>query len=558
MRPIHTITEGGQLSIHSLRMLKQVFKLSCLTGLTIWMTLFVFAMLFLPNYLYQSIWYYLVAIYSQAMKIEYIMIDREFWRQVTGRVLRANENVTPDQVIYFTKPYFNHFKHLGLDNLIFTGLIAAFAFALIILFFYVRGKISAKKKHISGNIILPAWRVALNLKLTGNASKVRIGKFPLVKGTETQHILITGGTGSGKTNCFHHLLPQIRNQMQRAVIIDTTGAFVDRYYRQNQDIILNPFDVRSSSWHPWIECRDNFDYEALAESFIPQSYSDHEKYWNTAARSLFSSVLFKLKNSRKTSELNQWLLYESLSRLSAFVKGTKAASHIDINSERTASSVRSVASAHLESLEFITDTETPFSIRDWMHNGSEGSWLFLTAKPSQRSALNPLLSCWFSVAMRSLLHLEPDLHRRIWFIIDELPSLHRLKDLEFFLSEGRKYGGCALLALQSPSQLEALYGPEITRTIIGNCGTKVIFSEQDPEIAAKISKAFGEREIKEYQKGLSYGANDVRDGVNLTLQTRQQQLISPSEIQFLKKNEAFVRLPGNYPITQIKLPIAKT
>ncbi|MFI5343947.1 MAG: type IV secretion system DNA-binding domain-containing protein [Chlamydiales bacterium] len=41
---------------------------------------------------------------------------------------------------------------------------------------------------------------------------------------------------------------------------------------------------------------------------------------------------------------------------------------------------------------------------------------------------------------------------------------------------------------------------------------------------------FKEREIKECQKGLSYGANDVRDAVNLTLQTRQQPLILPTAI----------------------------
>ena len=557
MRPIHTITEGGQLSMHSVRMLKQVFKISCFISLFIWGSVFVYAMSRIPTYLYRNLWYHLVANYSQAVKIEKIMVDSDFWWKISGRSLKENETVSTDHVLSITQPHYDHLIALTKTNAVSTAVVAGGIFALIILFFFVRGKMSAKKQHIAGNIISPAWKVALNLKLTRKASSIHIGKLPLVKGTETQHVLVTGGTGSGKSNCFHHLLPQIREKGQRAVIIDTTGVFVDRYYRENQDVILNPFDQRGCAWHPWIECIDNFDYEALAESFIPQTYSDHEKYWNTAARSLFSSVLIKLKDSSKTSELNKWMLFEPLSRLASFIAGTKAASHIDMNSERTAASVRSVASSYLSSMEFIEDTETPFSIREWIRNGKQGSWLFLTAKPNQRAALTPLLSCWFSIAMRSLLLLEPDLKRRIWFIIDELPSLHRLKDLECFLSESRKYGGCALLAIQSPSQLEAIYGKDVTRTILGNCGTKIIFSEQDPEIATKISKAFGEREIKEYQKGLSYGANDVRDGVNLTLQTRQQPLIPATAIQFLKKNEAFVRLPGNYPITQIKLSIAK-
>ncbi len=133
------------------------------------------------------------------------------------------------------------------------------------------------------------------------------------------------------------------------------------------------------------------------------------------------------------------------------------------------------------------------------------------------------------------------------------PSLHRLKNLESFLSESRKYGGCALLALQSPAQLEAIYGPEVTRTIIGNCETKIVFAEQDPEIAVRISKVFGDREVKEYQKGLSYGVNDIRDSINLTCQTRQQPLVSPRMIRFLEKNQAYVQLPSDLPITKIQL-----
>ena len=491
------------------------------------------------------------------MNFEKMMVKPSFLNEIGVQFARKTELVSPEWVLKVVNPKYNLLIEETKLRIFESFIVASAAFTLVIIFFFVRGKLSTAKKHISGNIVAPVWKVALRLKFNRKASPIKLGKLPLVKGTETQHLLVTGGTGSGKTNCFHHLIAQIRKQSQRAVIIDTTGAFVERYYREEQDLILNPFDDRSVPWHPWIECQDSFDYEALAESFIPQSYSDHEKYWNTAARSLFSSVLAKLKEEKKVSELNQWMLFEPLSKLAAFIKGTKAASHVDLNSERTASSVRSVAASFLSSLEFLNDTESPFSIREWVKNGKEGSWLFLTAKPSQRAALNPLLSCWFSIAMRSLLNLEPDFDRRIWFIIDELPSLHRLKDLETFLSESRKYGGCALLAIQSPSQLEAIYGREVTRTILGNCSTKVIFSEQDPEIAVKISKAFGEQEIKEYQKGLSYGANDIRDGVNLTLQTKMQPLIPTTAIQFLQKNQAFIRLPGNFPITQVKLNISK-
>lgn len=557
MGMMHTLTEGGQLSTHSLRMLRQVVKVGFLVASLVWISLFAYYMYQLPVEIYECTWYYMKGHYSGIVSSDRIEIDSQLWWKLTGQMLNKGEPVSPDRVLHFTKPYADYLEFTAWYYFKRTGWIAGGVLLSIFLFFFIRGKVSSKKQHISGNHIEPVWKVALSLRIKGRASPICLGKLPLAKGTETQHLLITGGTGSGKTNCLHHLLPQIRSCGQRAVVVDTTGIFVERYYREGIDRILNPFDPRGVDWHPWIECQERFDYEALAESFIPQSYSEHDNYWHTAARSLFSALLIKLAQSHKVSELSNWLLYESLAKVAAFVQGTKAASHLDLNSERTAGSVRSVASSFLNCLEFIRDSTLPFSIRDWIKSDSGDSWLFLSCKPSQRSALNPLLSCWFSIAMRSLYLLDQDFERRLWFVIDELPSLNRLNGLERFLSESRKYGGCALLALQSPAQLEAIYGPEVTRTIIGNCGTKIVFAEQDPEIAARISKAFGEREVKEYQKGLSYGANDIRDGVNLTLQTRQQALITPTMIQFLEKNHAFVRLPGNLPVSQIHLRIAK-
>jgi type IV secretory pathway TraG/TraD family ATPase VirD4 len=265
--------------------------------------------------------------------------------------------------------------------------------------------------------------------------------------------------------------------------------------------------------------------------------------------------LQKLSDTKKTSELSKWILYETLCKLCSFVQGSKAGAYLDMNSERTAGSIRTVATSFLECFEHIQDTQNPFSIRQWIHDEKKEGWLFLSCKPYQRAVLNPLLTCWFSVAARSLLQMKPDLNRRLWFIIDELPTLNRLSELESFLAESRKYGGCGLFAFQSPAQIETIYGNTVAKTIIGNCMTKIIFAEQDPQISDMLSKSFGEREIKEYQEGLSYGAHETRDGVNLSLQSKKQPLVSASDIQALERNQAYIKLPGNIPISKIKLSI---
>lgn len=55
----------------------------------------------------------------------------------------------------------------------------------------------------------------------------------------------------------------------------------------------------------------------------------------------------------------------------------------------------------------------------------------------------------------------------------------------------------------------------------------------------------------------SYGANTMRDGVSLNQQTKTTRLVIPTEVAMLKDFEAFVKLPGHYPVTKIKIPLVK-
>lgn len=550
------LVEGGQTWAHRIRMLRQVFKLAITISIVVSSVVFLGLMLSVHFGLYQAAWYYTKA-NTVGSVFQTVEVDPDFWERIANERSHTGQlEIQPEKISAYTGPYVDILLEKTTQNIKHTSTISSITLITMLTFFLIRGTLSKGKKHVSGRRFVAAWRIMMRLKLTGKASKIRLGKLPLLKGTETQHIMINGGTGSGKTNCMHHILPQIRLAKQRAIIVDTTGAFVERYFREGKDVLLNPFDKRSASWHPWAECNNNLDIEELAECFIPSSHSEHDDYWRNAARSVFSALIQKVQVSKRASDLTRWMLFEPLTSLCVYVKGTKAAAHLDVNSEKTAASVRSVLANFLSCFEFLQDTEDPFSIHDWMQNGKDDQWLFLACTPEQRASIRPLLSCWFAIATRSLIQMQPDLNRRVWFIVDELPSLNKLKDLETFLTESRKYGGCALLAMQSLAQLDIIYGKDIAKTIVGNCATKIAFSEQHPEIADKISRAFGQQEIKEYQEGISYGAHETRDSVSLSRQTKTLPLISVTAIQSLKRNQAFIKLPENLPITKIKLSIA--
>lgn len=500
------------------------------------------------NY-HMSMWYYLKAFLGSLLSDE-ISVNCAFWSQASHEYFAGNTvNLPTSKVLRVTSPYYESWIQFEIYAFRKALTFSIYTLFISMTFFFVRGGASKKKKHISGQKVVSAWVLRNKLRLFGKASSIYIGNVPMLKDSETQHVLISGGTGTGKSTCIHQMLSQIRKKGQRAVILDATGEFVSKYYREGKDIILNPFDDRSSDWHPWAECKESYDYDSISESFIPSSNNESEGYWRSAAQSVFSALLQKTESAKSISGLVQILSYEPLAGMASYLEGTRAYAHIDPNSERTASSIRSVACSFAQCLEFIKDTEDPFSIREWVQNEDDDSFLFICSSVAQRDTLRPLVSTWISVAIKSLIQMKPDLHRRLWFIIDEMPSLQRIKGLETFVAEGRKYGGCGLFAIQSPAQIENIYGWKQAQVIIANCLTKVVFAEQDPKIAEDLSKMFGNREVKEYQEGISYGAHEMRDGVNVSGQVKTHPVVSPTDIQSLRKLTAYIKYPGNFPVS---------
>lgn len=525
-------------------MLRQIFRFALGCALVVTLIFFAWKSSSIPKETWQKSWIYTRAKAGQRF-------DQRSKIKVQGRSISAK--------VLISKYHLDamHLKENLLSTLKYTFFIFPLSFCLTLLFFWGKGREDRKKRHISGQEMLPVKALRKQIIRQKEASDFHLGPLPIVKDSETQHFLITGTTGSGKTNCFHHLLPQIREKNQKAVIVDTTGVFVQSYFREGYDILLNPFDERSTPWHPWAECKEPYHYKEIAKSLIPQT--SHDPFWSTSAQTIFAIVLEHLdrEGEKSTNKLLKLLLEEPLEQLFDELQAshhheTRALSLLDPKSEKTATSIRSTAASFVDCLSYLEDTTQPFSIRKWIQEDTQKQWLFLSMMPDQRDTLRPLISTWSSIAIKSLLGRLPDPSSRTWFIFDELASLHQLHDLTTCLAESRKYGGAVVLGIQNLSQLDEIYGHNLTQAIVDLCSTKICFRQTSPELAHRMSKAFGEREITEMQEGISYGANDIRDGVNLSMHTKEKLTISPTELFTLENLEAYVKLAGNFPVTKIR------
>lgn len=554
------LTQGGQVTLHNIRMFRQVFTVTILvtviSGLMFWGCKTWFDYMPYQRYILGSAWWAEIKLSVSGDKSR----ETQTFRYADGRqetvpclVLKNNKTIQG-----WVKAFEAQAWHNAYLSLWFMG----GTFILLCGFWIWRGRIKKTKKVLSGTkVVTPK---ILKKMLKKEASPFQIGGIPLRKDTETQHLLVCGTTGTGKSTCFFELLPQIRAAQQRAVIVDTTGEFVARFYREKHDILINLFDDRTLGWNPWIDCTSPYHYDEVAAAFIPQTSTD--KFWSDAARTIFAETLklHSRQGNTNTDFMLHKLLTVPLKELFQYLDATPAASLVDPSGDRTAMSIRAHLSSYLKPLFYLPKDRPIFSIRDWVQQEQtkndltkedptkKDQWVFLTGTPDQRETLRPFLTALVGSAVNALMSCMPDQNRRLWFIIDELASLHKQEALPKALAEIRKYGGCIAVGLQDIPQLQAQYGRSEAESLVSLLNTRVIFRNGHPDTARVMSQMLGEQEIREAVEGLSYGAHQMRDGVSLNDQNKMKPVVTPTDIMSLENREAYLKLPGNLPITKVK------
>ena len=373
---------------------------------------------------------------------------------------------------------------------------------------------------------------------------------------ETQHTLLAGSTGSGKTQLMLRIVEQIEARNDRAIIYDKMRTFVPMFYRPETDIILNALDDRCPPWDAFNDARTIVEWNSIAEAIV-QNQSD-DPFWTLGAKSIFANTAARLAEvckqkgtTPKLSDLLYLLTRTSIEELHNFLKGTEAERHVNPAVEKMTSSMLSTLAQAITPLGYLKDP-TPdnpgFSIRKWMADDTLKGKVFLTSRQDMHPTLQPLLTMWMSLFNTALMSQERSNDRLCWFLLDELPSLHRLPDLEDALAQSRQYGAAYVLGIQLVSQLEETYEIKGAQTIMGLTRTKVIFNPGDPATAKVMADAIGKTEVLRRNEGISLGARRIRDGVNMNSQILQEHVVLPEDLISLPNLEGdfeiFRKFPG--------------
>jgi type IV secretory pathway TraG/TraD family ATPase VirD4 len=302
----------------------------------------------------------------------------------------------------------------------------------------------------------------------------------------------------------------------------------------------------------------------MAAALIPQ-HGDGDPFWVQAARTIFASTAYKMRadRDRSTERLLELMLNDKLESLGRYLEGTESAALVSEKIEKTAISIKSVLAAYIKSLRFLEQLDAQgedgqplrqcFSIRDWVKDDTQRGFLFLSSHAQQHASLRPLLSMWLTMACTAMLANKPDPNRRLWVIIDEAPSLHKIPELLDTIAEVRKFGGCFVIGMQSIAQLRQVYGEHGAKALFDLLNTRLFFRAPSFAMAKLASEELGEQEVDISREQYSYGANTIRDGISLGHQTTTRPVVSASEIMQLDDLQCWLRTPGDYPITKLTL-----
>jgi len=390
------------------------------------------------------------------------------------------------------------------------------------------------------------------LKKLKQCSHLKIDDLHLVDNSETRHILITGSTGSGKTTLMHKILPQIRRLKQKAIIIDQTGEMVEKYYDKEKDVILNPSDELSFTWGFMNEARDKNILDTIASTIYSKPSNDD--LWNASSKTLFiDSVNYINSINGSVNDLYDFLTKSDLDSMHKALSGTTSSRLIDPKSDKTSLSVLMNTVSYLDFLKtLILNNKSSITIDSFIRG--ENEILFLSCSPLSRTIAKSLFTVITDLSVMLLMNLGINQSRRFWFIMDELASLKNLPVLTTALSELRKYGGCVIAGIQTISQLYDIYGTHKTNTITSQFNTKFFFKNSDKLVAQLLSDEFGETEKVETTESLSYGAHEMRDGVNVGSIKRDKKIITPDMLSGLKALECFVSMPSSIKV-KMKLKV---
>jgi len=379
-------------------------------------------------------------------------------------------------------------------------------------------------------------------------NELRVGNVVIPKNIQTRSISIEGDVGSGKSELIFGLIKYFRRNNHPGFCLDFGLEIVEKLYK-NGDVIL---DCRQEliNWSIFAEIMTKNDCYRVAAAFIPD-VSGSNKEWIGYARTFLAAILMRLYNDNATNKvLIHYLNTLSIKQLAEELKGLGIDRIFDDSAEKMLASILGVLNLCTVSLGLLEPNagKDSLSITKIVRK-KNSQWIFALHDADTTEQHYILIRAWTMLVLNSVLGLSPDNNFRYVISIDEFPVLGHLTNIHKAVALGRKRGLVAIFGFQKRAQLREIYGNNITESILGCTGTRVILRVLEGNSAEEISKDIGDEEIINTQVTYSNGVKQRQPRKEL------RRVLLASEIQAMPDLEAVVNSADNKKWLQTPLKV---
>lgn len=394
----------------------------------------------------------------------------------------------------------------------------------------------------------------INIIFTGKNGEGILDKFVLTEKLLSQHLMLIGGIGSGKTNTFNQILQNIVPQLSSRdvmIIFDTKGDFYKEFYRLGDIVISNDGTACGSNGPDYWNIINELDSSiGLKEDVIEISNalfadklkkSGENSFFPQAAKDIISAVLyhFSLVKNKGTVKSDNFTLSEVMKKegidwyrniLSMYPNFAAMQSYIPKDAMGQALGVLAELQQVIRSV-FVGNfaKRGSLSIRNLVRSKG-GKKVFIEYDIGVGGMLSPVYSLLFDLAIKEALCRSKS-DGNVFFVCDEFKLLPNLKHIDDAVNFGRSLGIKFMIGVQNIDQIIEIYGENMAKNIFSGFLNLFAFKVGDYSTRNYIKERCGEN-----RKCTVYKSMNVQETISMA------NVVEDWDVANLKLGEAIVSI----------------
>ena len=394
------------------------------------------------------------------------------------------------------------------------------------------------------------------LKTASNISGIIFGKYGnkyvTMPETKAGHVLVVGGTRSGKTSAF--AIPTLISWKARVFAIDIKGELYQKTGKARgfENIkVFNPTDKNTYGYDPFYMLKNTDDVSSearqIAMSICPLPPDTKDPFWIKSAQNLltglimyffnlgydFSEAMLQIKSEPIRRQIDT-IMVDSRDE----VKLVKAlvSEYIGMD-DKTLSGVFAEVSNHITIFATNSDLQRALSGKVEcitpadLENGKD---IYCCIPEHKLDEWKDLLGMMCNQFLKSFERRAEGNNTPILFLIDEFPRLGKVESISNGLATLASKKINIALIIQSKNQLSAIYGKDFAEVIADNCQYKAILKANTPETQEWCSKLVGTYDKRKVSSNYNADVMGIGKGQGTSTGTEEKRIIKPEEFAYLQ------------------------